>query len=163
MRCIILNRGKRDRTLIGVDLHQAKSDQENPVFPATCSQLFRTPDRSRSLQAIHFLIASLAIAPTSSTTSKYDQRYQGTTSTAIRPRRTHQRASGENFAFRPDHPYAPAIEDCRYYRNTPQAACTLVSDAFRQSTESRPASIALIVQRRAAIQNCWRWAVEQNF
>jgi hypothetical protein len=48
-------------------------------------------------------------------------------------------------------------------RNALQAACTLVSDAFRQSTESRPASIALIVQRRAAIQNCWRWPVEQNF
>jgi len=36
----------------------------------------------------------------------------------------------------------------------PQAACTLVLDAFKQSTESKPASIARIVQRRAAIQNC---------
>jgi hypothetical protein len=44
----------------------------------------------------------------------------------------------------------------------PQAACTLVWDAFKQSTESRPASIARIVQRRAAIQNCCLWAVEQN-
>ena len=45
----------------------------------------------------------------------------------------------------------------------PQAACTLAWDAFRQSTESRPASIARIVQRRAAIQNCCLCPVEQNF
>jgi hypothetical protein len=49
------------------------------------------------------------------------------------------------------------------YRNAPQAACTLVRDAFKQSTESRPASIALIVQRRAAIQNCCLCPVQQNF
>src|ERR1700751_2842131 len=44
-----------------------------------------------------------------------------------------------------------------------QAACTLVSDAFKQSTERRPASIARIVQRRAAIQNCCLCPVQQNF
>jgi hypothetical protein len=38
-----------------------------------------------------------------------------------------------------------------------------VWDAFKQSTESRPASSALIVQRRAAIQNSCRCPVEQNF
>jgi hypothetical protein len=38
-----------------------------------------------------------------------------------------------------------------------------VWDTFRQSTESRPASIALIVQRRAAIQNCCLCPVQQNF
>jgi hypothetical protein len=38
-----------------------------------------------------------------------------------------------------------------------------VWDAFRQSTESRPASIARIVQRRAAIQNCCRCPEQQNF
>ena len=36
-------------------------------------------------------------------------------------------------------------------------------DAFKQSTESRPASIARIVQRRAAIQNCCLCREQQNF
>ena len=36
-------------------------------------------------------------------------------------------------------------------------------DAFRHSTDSRPASIARIVQRRAAIQNCCRCPEQQNF
>jgi hypothetical protein len=49
------------------------------------------------------------------------------------------------------------------YRNAPRAACTLAWDAFKQSTESSPASIALIVQRRAAIQNCCLCPVQQNF
>ena len=48
-------------------------------------------------------------------------------------------------------------------RIAPQAACTLVKDAFRQSTDRRPASIALIVQRRAASQNCCLCSVQQNF
>ena len=48
-------------------------------------------------------------------------------------------------------------------RNATQAACTLVREAFRQSTESRPASIARIVQRRAAIQNSCRCPAQQNF
>jgi hypothetical protein len=52
--------------------------------------------------------------------------------------------------------------DMCYNRDAPQAACTLVLDAFKQSTESRPTSIARIVQRRAAIQNCCRCPVQQN-
>ena len=36
-------------------------------------------------------------------------------------------------------------------------------DAFKQSTDSRPASIARIVQRRAAIQNCCLCPEQQNF
>jgi hypothetical protein len=41
------------------------------------------------------------------------------------------------------------IQGSLYGRNAPQAACMLMRDAFKHSTKSRPASIALIVQRRA--------------
>jgi hypothetical protein len=47
--------------------------------------------------------------------------------------------------------------------NALQAACTLVRDAFRQSTDRRPASIARMVQRRAAIQNSCLCPEQQNF
>ena len=47
-------------------------------------------------------------------------------------------------------------------RTPPRAACTLAWAAFKQSTDSRPVSIARIVQRRAAIQNACRCPVEQN-
>ena len=68
-----------------------------------------------------------------------------------------------NFAFRPDRPICSSYQGSLYDRNAPAAACTLVWDAFKQSTESRPASIARIVQRRAAIQNCCLCPVQQNF
>ena len=42
-------------------------------------------------------------------------------------------------------------------------ACTLASVGFRHSTDRRPASIARIVQRRAASQNACRCPAEQNF
>src|SRR6059058_3673325 len=41
-------------------------------------------------------------------------------------------------------------------RNALLAACTLLLWPFRQSTESRPVSMARIVQRRAAVQNVFR-------
>jgi hypothetical protein len=68
-----------------------------------------------------------------------------------------------NFAFRPDRPICSSYQGGLYNRNAPRAACTLVRDAFKQSTESKPASIARIAQRRAAIQNCCLCPVQQNF
>jgi hypothetical protein len=66
--------------------------------------------------------------------------------------------------YLPGRPYMPNHQGgVPNYRNAPQAACTLVGHAFKQSTDSRPASIARIVQRRAAIQNCCRCPVQQNF
>ena len=38
-----------------------------------------------------------------------------------------------------------------------------MSDAFKQSTDRRPASIARMVHRRAAIQNCCLCPEQQNF